>query len=82
MRKIIPGNRIYTVYHASPQFEKKYMVVAKDNAHARRIVMKKLNPVDNHFSVCWNIYDGNHGITTLPLGTVIDIKLPETSTDS
>ena len=75
MRKFILGNRIYTVYRLFPQINKRIMVVASSNTHARKIVNKKFDTSQTEsFAVKWNIYDENHGITTLPLGTVIHLK--------
>lgn len=75
MRKYIPGNRIYTVYRLFPQMNKRIMIVACSNTHARKLITAKFDTSKTEsFSIMWNIYDGNHGITTLPLGTVIHLK--------
>ena len=78
MRKIILGNRIYTVYRLFPKdMYRTILIVASSNAHARKIVQRsfpeelKANP---NISISWNIYDGNHGITILQLGTIIHPK--------
>lgn len=75
-RKIIPGNRIYTIYRAFPEIGKIVKIVALNNAQARKFALTKLNIDDAHYSkygisVSWDIHNGNRGITNLPIGTVI-----------
>lgn len=77
MRVKREGNRIYTIYRLFPELNKKIKVVARDNAHARKIVATKFKQQlaeTDSIAVTWDIYDANRGITTLPLGTVIHCK--------
>lgn len=78
MRHTLKGNRIYTIYRATDIFKETFMVVAESNARARTIATQKLAnrgiQINKHIAVMWNIYDKNHGITTLPIGTFIKVK--------
>ena len=74
MRQKIAGNRLYRCFRVFPNSDILW-VVASNNAHARKVVLSYISensiPVPDSFSVSWYIYDANHGITVLPVGTVI-----------
>jgi hypothetical protein len=74
MRLKITGNRLYRCFRVFPNSDILW-VVARDNAHARRIVLSYISeyklPMPDSFAVSWFIYDANGGITSLPIGSVI-----------